>query len=558
MVFEWKNYARISRIQLIVNDVKQETSAEPKAKRRVGRRRGVWGWIAIALLFGVAVIAAVAEFMLHRAGPILKGRVIETLSTRFDSRVEMAEFHVSVLKGLEVSGDGLQIYPTDDVVAAGAKNPLIEIRHFSFHTNVRGLFLKPMHVGTVHVVGMAISIPPREIRQQAPQSDRHLGKIKIVVDEIVCDESKLVIETAKPDKDPKEFDLKHIAMHNVGGENPWRYDATLVNAIPTGDIHAVGTFGPWVNGSPGDSSVTGHYTFDHADLNTINGIAGILSSVGDFSGKLNRIVVDGTTETPDFSLDTANHPLPLHTKFHAIVDGTGGDTYLQPVQARLGQSEFSCSGAVINVKGKGHIIDLDSTIPNGRIEDFLVLAVKQKPVLMTGRLGMKAKLHIRPGTERVIEKLSLRGNFRLASIHFTNPEWQDKVDMLSLRARGEAKQAKPGAEDVTSQMNGQFMMSNSRMKFGKLFYSLPGADINLAGVYALDGNELDFDGKVRTKAALSNMVATWWKSWLLKPVDPFFRKNGAGAEIPIKISGSRGAPKFGLELKHKGKEKEGD
>jgi hypothetical protein len=558
VVFARKNCASIFRIQLTVNDVKHDTNNHPDVQKNVKRRRGIWGWLAVSLLLTVMVIAAVAEFMLHRAEPILKGRVIETLSTHFDSRVEMAGFHVSVLKGLEVSGEQLRIYPTDDVVAAGAKNPLIEVGHFSFHTNVRGLFLKPMHVGTVHVTGMAISIPPREVRQQAPKSDRHMGKIKIVVDEIVCDDSKLVIETAKPDKDPKEFDLKHIAMHNIGPESPWRYDATLVNAIPTGDIHARGTFGPWVNGSPGDSSVTGHYTFDNATLDTINGISGNLSSVGDFSGQLNRIVVDGTTETPDFSLDTASHPVPLHTKFHAIVDGTSGDTYLQPVDARLGQSDFSCSGAVINVKGKGHIIDLDSTIPNGRIEDFLVLAVKQKPVLMTGRLSMKAKLHIRPGDDRVIERLGLKGNFRLRSIHFTNPEWQDKVDMLSLRARGEAMQAKPGAEDVMSVMSGQFTMGNSRMTFRELFYSLPGADINLAGVYALDGNELDFAGKVRTKAALSQMVATWWKSWLLKPVDPFFKKNGAGAEIPIKISGSRGAPKFGLDLKHRDKDKEGD
>ena len=200
-------------------------------------------------------------------------------------------------------------------------------------------------------------------------------------------------------------------MRNVGPNDPWRYDATLVNAIPTGDIHAVGTFGPWDNESPGDSAVTGKYTFDHADLSTIKGIAGILSSVGEFSGQLNRITVDGTTETPDFSLDTANHLLPLHTKFHAIVDGTSGDTYLQPVDAKLQQSEFSCSGAIVNVKGKGHIIDLDVNVPNGRIQDFLELAIKTKPVIMTGRLSMKTKLHIRPGNESVTQKLGLKGDF---------------------------------------------------------------------------------------------------------------------------------------------------
>ena len=88
--------------------------------------------------------------------------------------------------------------------------------------------------------------------------------------------------------------------------------------------------------------MTGKYTFEHADLNTIKGIGGTLHSVGDFTGRLDRIEVHGTADVPDFSLDTANHPVPLHTQFSAIVDGTTGDTYLQPVEAKLGESEFSC------------------------------------------------------------------------------------------------------------------------------------------------------------------------------------------------------------------------
>jgi hypothetical protein len=519
------------------------------------RRRGVWGWIFICVLIAVIVLGAIGELMMHRAAPILKGRVIETLSTRFKSKVELDNLSASVLKGLEISGDGLRIYPPDDVVAAGATQPLISLKHFSFHADLMGLFVKPMHVGTVHVAGMTISIPPREMRAQAPKpkQPRREGKIKIQVDEIVFDDSRLIIETAKRNKDPKDFELSHIVMHNVGPDSPWKYDATLVNAIPKGDIHAVGTFGPWNNESPGDSTVTGNYTFDHADLNTIKGIGGILSSVGEFKGQLNRIEVEGTTKMPDFSLDTSNHPMPLQTKFHAIVDGTSGDTYLQPVQATLGQSDFTCSGAIVNVKGKGHIIDLDVDVPNGRIQDFLELAVKTQPVVMTGRLAMKTKLHIAPGPETVSRKIGLKGGFTLRSIHFTNPEMEDKVDMLSLRAQGDPKAAKPGAVDVHSKMVGQFVMANGKLNFSKLDYSLPGASIALSGVYSLNGDQFEFAGKVRTDAKLSGMVASKWKSLLLKPVDPFFHKNGAGAEIPVKISGTKSAPKFGLDLGHKDK-----
>jgi hypothetical protein len=519
------------------------------------KKRGVWGWIAVSLLIAVIVLATIGEVVVHRAVPILEGRVIETLSTRFNSRVEMDGFEVSLVKGLQVSGSGLRIFPQDEVVAAGATEPLIALGHFSFHANWTGLFAKPMHVGTVHVTGMAIQIPPREMRAQAPKGQRHLGQIRIVVDEIVFDDSKLVIGTLKPNKDPLDFEISHIVMRNVGPDAPWNYDATLVNAIPKGDIHAKGTFGPWNNDSPGDSTVTGHYTFDRADLDTIKGIGGMLSSVGEFTGQLNDITVDGTTETPDFSLDTANHAMPLHTKFHAIVDGTSGDTYLQPVDARLGESNFSCKGAVINVKGKGHIIDLDVTVPNARIQDFLQLGVKTTPVVMTGRLEMKTKLHIPPGKESVTRKIGLKGGFTLREIHFTNPDVEDKVDMLSLRAQGDPKDAKPGAEDVHSQMVGQFVMDSGKLSFSKLDYTLPGAEVLLAGEYTLDGDQFEFEGKMRTDAKVSQMVASKWKSILLKPVDPFFKKNGAGAEIPVKISGTRSAPKFGLDLRHKDKDK---
>ena len=200
--------------------------------------------------------------MIRRAGPILKARITETLSARFNGRVELDSLNVSVLHGLEVSGDRLRIYPPDDVVAAGASQPLIALEHFSFHAGMIGLLLEPMHVGMVQVNGLQINIPPREMRRQASEKPgKHGGKIKILVDEIVCDNSRLIIGTAKPDKDPKDFELKHIELHDVGPNAPWRYDATLTNAIPRGEIHAAGIFGPWQTDSPGDSSVTGHYTF---------------------------------------------------------------------------------------------------------------------------------------------------------------------------------------------------------------------------------------------------------------------------------------------------------
>ena len=115
------------------------------------------------------------------------------------------------------------------------------------------------------------------------------------------------------------------------------FEAELTNPRPVGTIHTKGSFGPWVVEDPGESPVTGDYQFEHADLGGFKGIAGILSSTGHYEGTLRDIVVDGETDTPDFRLTHFGTALPLHTNFHARVDGTNGDTWLEPVEATLGQ-----------------------------------------------------------------------------------------------------------------------------------------------------------------------------------------------------------------------------
>jgi hypothetical protein len=233
------------------------------------------------------------------------------------------------------------------------------------------------------------------------------------------------------------------------------------------------------------------------------------------------------------------------------VDGTDGDTYLQPVQARLQNSEFTAQGKVVRVKGQGHDIDLEVNVPHGRMQDFLELGVKTRPPLMNGIIGMKAHLHIPPGDERVPQKLQLAGTFQLHDVRFNNPGIQDKVDGLSARAQGKPKEVAADSTDkqaeVSSMMSASFALGKGLMTVNNLHYQIPGALVLMNGVYSLDGNIFEFKGHVRTEATASQMV-TGWKSWLLKPVDPFLKKNGAGVQLPISISGTQGDVHFGLAL----------
>lgn len=525
------------------------------------KRRRRWPWIA-GLLVVLTILAVVLEarHLLAHAQPILRARVIETLSARFRTKVELAELDVGLSDGLNVSGKGLKVFgPTDPNPTESGVQALISIQGFRFHTGLAGLFRSPMHVATVYVRGMQLNIPPREdqrrLSEMRDSSGKKIDKMRmtIFVDKFVCEDTQLVINTYKPGKEPLVFQISQLDMKEIGPGQPLRFDATLVNPKPTGNIKSTGSFGPFREDAPRETSVAGDYSFTQADLGTLPGIGGMLSSTGKYRGSLGKIEVSGATDTPDFRLDTSGHPVALHTDFHAIVDGTDGDTYLEPVKARFLHSSFTARGKVIRTRNpKGHDIELSVVMDHARVEDLLQLGVKTDPPILSGPVVMQAKMSIVPGAEQVANRLKLAGTFKIAAGLFSNEKIQEKIDALSLRSRGAPKQAKEHAEvGVPSEIGGVFRLDEGLFTFSLLHFAVPGTHADVTGQYSLNGDIFDFHGTAKLDAKLSQ-VMTGWKSVLLKPVDPFFSKHGAGTELPFKVTGTRSEPKFGLDLGQKG------
>jgi hypothetical protein len=489
--------------------------------------------------------------LIIRAQPILRSRVIETLSARFKSRVELEELHVWIANGLHVAGKGLQIYgATDPNPWKPGVQPLLNVPEFHFNTSLRNLFLEPMRLDTVYVSGLTMNIPPKQDRKEMHSLRLQSHKITIAVAHFVLSDTKLIINTEKPGKAPLEFDISDLRMNDIGSGQPLRFDATLVNPKPVGDIHSVGSFGPLNELSPRDSPVEGDYSFTHANLGPIRGIAGILTSTGRYGGTLGRIEVTGVTDTPDFRLDVSGHPVNLHTDFHAIVDGTDGDTYLDPVRARFLRTSFTASGKIVRVKEPhGHEIDLDVEMSVGAIEDLLRLGVRTDPPIMTGPIRLKTKLNILPGDPDISDRLRLAGTFHIPAGYFTNEKLQTRIDNLSLRGLGEPKLIGKKDVSIATDLDGKFLLQDGILSFSLLHFQIPGTHADMTGMYSLDGATFDFHGLLKTDAKLSQMT-TGWKSILLKAVDPFFHKHGAGAEIPFKITGPRSEPRFGLDFGH--------
>lgn len=512
--------------------------------------RGLWvalAAISLLLAFGIALLISVYD-----AGPILHGRVVQTLSNKFKSRVELGSFHVTVSHGFEVSGENLRIYGQDDPNShQPGIQPLFSIADFNFHIGIWNVLKSPTHIQTVFVRGLAINIPPANDRQQISQMRAGNGKAKMFVDHFVCDHAELVINTATPGKLPLVFDIQNLNLDATAPGQALRFHADLANPKPVGMIHTAGMFGPWRPDKPQDTSVSGKYSFRDADLGTIRGIGGTLSSEGDYAGTLDRIVVDGTTDTPDFQVSRSGHALPLKTEFHAVVDAITGDTYLQPVRAKVAHSSLLASGFIVRVANpSGHRVNLKVDISSGRIEDLLLLGVRTDPPVMTGKVRLSTKFDLPSGEEDLSDRLKLSGTFQVSGAHFSSEKIQDKVGALSLKSQGKPKLAKTDAsDDVLSNVGGDFALNQGVLSFSRLQFSVPGTQVSLSGRYSLDGNEFDFHGKARLQAKLSHMI-TGWKSILLKPVDPFFSKNGAGTELPVKITGTKSEPHFGLDFGH--------
>lgn len=500
-------------------------------------------WLLPGVL-GVALLASAAAVVVAwRASAWAHTWLVETLAARLDSEVTLESFEVSFLPQPAFVGRGLVVrYQGRTDIP-----PFIVIREFSGTTDLTGALRR--RAREVRVDGLEISVPPRrgdDMPKMKTGGTRNRGEGRALIDRLVSQNARLSVLSKDPRKNPKVFDIFTLGMRDVGLAAPAAFTASPTNPIPFGAVNTTGHFGPWRRDAPSLTSLDGEYAVT-ADLGTIKGVAGMLDSVGSFGGVLERIEAKGSTTTPDFSLPSVRAgALPLETRFDAVIDGTSGDFFLTTVDATLGASAFTTSGAIVGVDGmKGKRVTLDMRGDRARIEDFMRLTVSAEQPPIVGAMRFQARLDIRPGDEDVVDKLWLTGDFSLEDARFGSRILQDKVDELSRRGRGA-----PGDEsvdDVVSDIKGQFDLKDGMMRIPIATFGVTGAKVQMAGVYGLRRRTLDFRGDVRLDAPVSKMV-TGVKSWLLGPFDPLFRKQGAGTRVAIKVEGTTANPKFGIEL----------
>lgn len=504
------------------------------------RRRWIKGAIAGAVAFS-AVVVLLALFF-----PYSKRSVGESLRETLPGTLKVDHFRAIYFPHPGCIVEGLTFRSKS---SARDSLPLLTVQKLTILGSYADLVLRPHHIARIVLEGLRIQIPQLSHGKFNGTSSTQ----KITIGEVVANGA--VLEIARSDdRPPLRFDIHKLSLESVAAKKALSYRVDVQNPEPPGEIRAEGHFGPFNSQSPGETPVSGTYSFDRADLGAFHGIAGTLASQGAFTGNVAHINVEGATEIPDFEVSRSKNMGRLDTRFQLSVDGTNGNVALDSVNATYAQTEVEAKGSVANTENyHGKFTALDFAVSKGHIQDMLRLFVSATPTPMSGITSFRAHVTVPPEGKPFLKELTLDGDFGIAGGHFETPATQAKADDLSATARGDKKAvqaqqktANIPQENVISDLRGHVALRGGVATFTGLSFKVPGADARLHGTYNLLNEAVNFHGTLKMDAKFSK-TASGIKSVFAKLIDPFFNKK-KGSVVPVVMNGTYAHPHFGLDL----------
>lgn len=497
--------------------------------------------IAAGLL--ALVIVAAAAIASRQIEPRLREAIVSRLSASLESTVELGDTSLSFFpprfraQSLTIRHHGRTDVP-----------PLLVIQSLSADLNLGDLWGQV--IDRVVIDGMELNVPPRPEGggPRVPMTQDHAGggAPHVVIRHLTATNTRIAVIPRESGKNPRVWDVSALDMHDIATDAPASFTASVSNPIPTGSIEASGHFGPWQSGDPGGTPLDGTYTFA-ADLGTIKGIEGLLDAKGEMGGVLDRITTTGDTTTERFRLPRLNAgSLVLKTRYEALVDGTKGDVELTSVEIALGRSVLHAQGVVEGTPGiKGKRVTLTVTSDAVDLADLLTFVTSTTPPAAHGTLALDTAFDLPRGEGDVLDRLAMDGTFHASEIRFTSHDTQEQIDTLSRAGQGKPKDL--SIDDVASRVEGAFVLANGLLTFKNLVFDVRGAQIRMAGSYALESRAMNLAGQVRLTASASQ-TQTGFKSWVLKPFDPLLRNKGAGTLLAVHVRGTADKPDIGLDL----------
>lgn len=498
----------------------------------VGQRR----WrkpLAIVALVALALLV-VAVAVLSAKWPFTPKHIVADLEQASRTTVAFKTFHQTYFPH-----PGCVLEDVTFRNAGSSAPPLLAVKRLTIEGSYSGLLSG--HVPVIRAEAAHVVLPPVSSGQtifEGRSSNSHA-----TIGEIVADGAILDVTSAHPGRPPLRFQIRKLAIHDLGAGGVLPFHLEALNPTPPGELIATGRLGPWQVANAASTQISGTYVFRKAQLGVFHGIAGILSSEGRFQGPINALSVRGSTDVPDFEVTRTGHKVHLVTQFDALVNGTQGDVLLRSINGHWGHTTVLGSGSIEGKPGrKGKTASLDFVVRNGRIDDVLYLFVRSPQAPLAGPTTFEAKVTIPPGKKKFVEKVVLDGQFEIPSARFTSSKTQNSVDKLSRQARGQKEVENP--EAVVSDLNGHVLLTGGVAHFSSLVVDVPGARARMHGTYGLENQRVNLHGMLFLDAKLSQ-ATSGIKSLLLKPIEPFLKKNRrGGAKMPVGISGTYSHPSY--------------
>ncbi|MGC2743450.1 MAG: AsmA-like C-terminal region-containing protein [Candidatus Angelobacter sp.] len=535
----------------VVSPERTTTTRAPAQKAR---------WILLAVsICAVAFLAIMAV-----KWPFTREAMTKRLERASSAQVEMRGFHSTyfpfpgciaeeVVFRQKTSATGHK--PSDPIIT-GQKpsDPIITIRKLTIESTFAGLLSKPGRIRRIIADGLRIQVPHGGASLHAEAGS---SSDQIIIEELRADNALLELATGQTSEKKLVFQIHHVLFHNIGNGNAVPFQVSLHLPVPPGEVESSGSIGPWRDQkrTVRSTAISGKYVLTRADLGVFKALAGVVFSRGEFSGNLERLNVAGMADSPNFEVKESGHPFHLSTQFRGVLDMENGDLVLPSLEARLGNTSLIAHGSV---SGSPKTVTLDVTHGQGEIQDLMLLFSDAKASPVLGPIVFQTQIVLPPEHRPFKERVRLTGNFSIGRARFTSNNTQKDVDKLSERAEGKKDKEKDhdqdddanGFERVLTDLKGQVAMKGGTATFSPVSFAVPGAAADMKGTYSLLTKRVNMRGKMRMLATVSQ-ASTGAKSIFLKILDPFYKKKkkGAGAEVPIKMTGTYGHTHFTAGLK---------
>lgn len=529
-------------------------TSNPRQRGRIRRKvRSIWHeaplWVHFVIV-GLGALLALASVFISTNWPYRHRKIASMLEDVLASDVTFTGYHRTyfprpgfVATGITMKRKSAPDLPplghVDSMAVAGTWTDLIMLRQ---------------RVESVDVTGLHIVVPPigsKENHEDFPSgSGKDFDGPDTMIEHFAVHNSLLDIMRTNGKR--FSFPIRDLEIRNLHKGEVLNYGIDMQNAIPSGHIFAHGTMGPIKGADFLSTPVNGNFTFTQVNLSDVGRISGKLNARGVFKGTLRSMEVETSSETPDFAV-THGRPTLVNATMQATLSGMHGDLDIHAIDIKVGNTQVRAFGTI---QGNPKTTNLDISVDHGRAEDVMRPFMHHE-VPIFGMVNLKAHAYLGPPGDGFIEKFRMTGAFDIPAERISNRQTEKNLSAFSARASGkqspnagvEANAQSEESKDALSSLKGNAKIQNGVVSTPGLTFHVEGASAKLAGTFRFHDESVHLTGDLKMDTDISH-TTTGFKSFLLKPLAPFFKKKNAGAVVPIAVTGLPGHYQVSQDITH--------